>query len=62
MQMVRMLIQLPPHLKSKLDVQRKHGTTASGFIRHLPEREFTQTRVKKGTEQWHDQDEKIEGY
>jgi hypothetical protein len=34
------LIQLPQPLKAKLDAQRKHGTTASGFIRHLLEQHF----------------------
>jgi mannitol/fructose-specific phosphotransferase system IIA component len=40
MKMVRLLIQLPPALKAKLDALRAHGTTASGFIRALVEREL----------------------
>jgi hypothetical protein len=40
MKMVRMLIQVPVPLKAKLDALRKQGTTASGFIRNLVEREF----------------------
>jgi hypothetical protein len=42
MKMVRIPIQLPLHLKKRLDAQRKQGTTASGFIRNLVEREFHQ--------------------
>ncbi len=38
--MIRVLIQLPQPLKAKLDALRKQGTTASGFIRSLVEREF----------------------
>ena len=41
MKMERLLIQLPSHLKAKLDAKRKQGTTASGFIRHVLEREFS---------------------
>ncbi|MEO7862073.1 MAG: hypothetical protein ABIU05_16910 [Nitrospirales bacterium] len=37
---VRLLIQLPVRLKSKLDAARKEGTTASGLIRHLLEQHF----------------------
>ena len=40
MKMQRMNIQLPVSLKSKLDAQRKLGTTASGLIRHLLEQYF----------------------
>lgn len=40
MKMVRVLIQVPQSLKAKLDGLREHGTTASGFIRYLIEREF----------------------
>jgi hypothetical protein len=40
MKMVRMLINVPVPLKAKLDALRKQGTTASGFIRNLVEREF----------------------
>ena len=49
MQMQRLNIQLPRPLKAKLDALRQHGTTASGFIRSLVEREFQQrTTAKKG--------------
>jgi hypothetical protein len=40
MQMVRLMIQVPRPLKAKLDALRAQGTTASGFIRNLVEREF----------------------
>ena len=38
--MIRMLIQVPKPLKAKLDAERRHGTTASGLIRHLLEQHF----------------------
>ena len=44
MKMVRMLIQIPPPLKARLDALRKQGTTASGYIRALLERELTPLR------------------
>lgn len=40
MKMIRMLIQVPITLKSKLDAERRQGTTASGLIRHLLEQHF----------------------
>lgn len=40
MKMVRILVNLPKSLKAKLDAQRRHGTTASGLIRHLLEQHF----------------------
>ena len=40
MKMERIVIQLPTHLKAKLDAKRKQGTTASGLIRHLLELHF----------------------
>jgi len=47
--MERVMIQLPKGIKAKLDALREHGTTASGFIRSLIEREFRQpTTAKKG--------------
>ncbi|GKS58179.1 hypothetical protein YTPLAS18_17060 [Nitrospira sp.] len=46
MRMVRMLIQVPAPIKAKLDGLRRQGTTASGFIRNLLERELATT--KKG--------------
>ena len=49
MQMQRLNIQLPRSLKAKLDALRQQGTTSSGFIRSLVEREFRQaTTAKKG--------------
>jgi predicted DNA-binding protein len=42
--MVRIMIQLPRPLKAKLDALRKQGTTASGYIRALLERELTPVR------------------
>jgi mannitol/fructose-specific phosphotransferase system IIA component len=47
MKMQRLNIQLPANLKTKLDALRKQGTTASGYIRALLEREFTHS-TKKG--------------
>ena len=44
--MRRLNIQLPRELKAKLDALRAHGTTASGFIRHVLERELTRGFVK----------------
>ncbi|HRB16753.1 MAG TPA: hypothetical protein PK224_13240 [Nitrospira sp.] len=40
MAMVKLLIQIPQAIKAKLDALRKQGTTSSGFIRSLLEREF----------------------
>ncbi len=40
MKMKRMLIQVPKRLKSKLDAERKRGTSAAGLIRHLLEEYF----------------------
>jgi metal-responsive CopG/Arc/MetJ family transcriptional regulator len=47
MKMTRMMIQLPGNLKAKLDALREQGTTASGYIRALLERELAQP-TKKG--------------
>lgn len=38
--LVRIVIQLPPELKSRLDELKQQGYTASGFIRAVLEREF----------------------
>ncbi len=38
MRMERVIIQLPPVLKRKLDALRSQGYTAAGFIRSLLER------------------------
>jgi hypothetical protein len=40
MKMICMLIQVPTSLKSKLEDERRHGTTTSGLIRHLLEQHF----------------------
>jgi hypothetical protein len=40
MQMVRIVIQVPQPLKTKLDAERQRGTSAAGLIRHLLERHF----------------------
>lgn len=47
MKMERVMIQLPSSIKSKLDTLRAKGTTASGFIRGLIEREFKATEKQK---------------
>jgi hypothetical protein len=39
--MERIKIQIPAHLKAKLDALRAQGTTASGFIRNLLEQHFS---------------------
>ena len=45
MKMVRLLIQVPELIKTKLDSLREQGTTASGFIRHLLEEHFKQAQA-----------------
>ena len=40
MRMERIIIQLTPVLKRKLDALRARGYTASGYIRSLLQREF----------------------
>jgi metal-responsive CopG/Arc/MetJ family transcriptional regulator len=40
MEMVKLLISVPKGMKAKLDALRKEGTSASGFIRNLLEKEF----------------------
>ncbi|MHC9062216.1 hypothetical protein ACYX34_05940 [Nitrospira sp. CMX1] len=42
-----MNISIPLSLKAKLDALRTKGTTASGFIRGLIEREFKATEKQK---------------
>jgi mannitol/fructose-specific phosphotransferase system IIA component len=44
MKMIRVLIQLPRPVKAKLDALRKQGTTASGYIQALLERELAPVR------------------
>jgi hypothetical protein len=50
MKMVRLLIQVPVPIKTKLDALRARGTTTSGLIRHLLEAHFTthMAAAKKG--------------
>jgi predicted DNA-binding protein len=48
MKMERVIIQLPPELKARLDALRRKGYTASGYIRSLLERELTTLVAKKG--------------
>lgn len=48
MQMQRLKIQLPHHLKAKLDALRKQGMTASGFIRNLVEQHFATAKLNGG--------------
>jgi len=45
--MTKVLIHIPVSLKKKLDALKAQGYTASGFIRALLEREFSQTKVKQ---------------
>ncbi len=53
MKMVRMLIQVPEHLKRKLDALRSQGYTAAGYIRTLLERELNQNPMaRKRDEAW----------
>lgn len=40
MAMVKVLISVPQRIKTQLDALRKEGTSASGFIRNLLEKEF----------------------
>ena len=40
MAMVKVLISVPKGVKAQLDALRKEGTSASGFIRNLLEKEF----------------------
>ena len=40
MPMVKLLISVPKGMKLKLVALRKEGTSASGFIRNLLEKEF----------------------
>lgn len=42
MKLIRMNISVPASLKTKLDALRANGTTASGFIRAVLERELNQ--------------------
>jgi hypothetical protein len=42
--MERINVQLPATLKAKRDALRQQGTTASGFVRSLIERQFQKGR------------------
>lgn len=44
MKMIRMVIQVPEPIKTKLDRLRQQGMTASGYIRALLARELTSAR------------------
>ena len=49
MKMIRLVIQLPPALKAKVDALREQGITASGFIRNLLTKNFNQPQAgRKG--------------
>ena len=48
MKLVRMNISVPSDIKTKLDALRAQGITASGFIRHLLEREFYRRARPRG--------------
>lgn len=47
MKMTRLLIQIPAPIKAKLDALRAQGTTASGYIHALLERELAGTPALK---------------
>ena len=47
MKLIRMNISIPAGLKAKLDALRTKGTTASGFIRSVVERELNKPCVTK---------------
>lgn len=40
MKMKRLIVQVPTQLKTRLDAERKRGTSAAGLIRHLLEQHF----------------------
>jgi metal-responsive CopG/Arc/MetJ family transcriptional regulator len=44
--LVRIVIQLPIHLKTQLDNLKQQGYTTSGFIRAMLEREFAKREEK----------------
>ncbi len=45
----RLLIEIPPHLRQKLDILRTQGYTISGFIRALLERELAHIKLDEPT-------------
>ena len=42
MKLVRILVSVPESMKKRLDALRSEGYTASGYIRHVLEREFNE--------------------
>lgn len=42
MKMERVMVQFPKEIKAKLDGLRRQGTSISGFIRSIVERELNQ--------------------
>ncbi|HSL04731.1 MAG TPA: hypothetical protein VK901_14485 [Nitrospiraceae bacterium] len=49
MAMVKLLIQIPRAMKTKLDGERKRGTSAAGLIRPLLEQHFKGKKAAKLT-------------
>ena len=47
--MVRMLVQVPEHVKRRLDALRAQGYTTSGYIRHLLEKDFVARKTEEKT-------------
>lgn len=47
MKMIRLNVQIPAPLKAKLDELRRQGTTTSGYIRNLLERELGSSKPTK---------------
>jgi metal-responsive CopG/Arc/MetJ family transcriptional regulator len=47
--LVRIVIQLPVHLKTQLDSLKQQGYTTSGFIRAMLEREFAKMEENPAT-------------
>jgi len=46
MRMTRILIQVPMHLKKKLDALRGQGYSVAGYVRAVLERELSKTTTK----------------
>ncbi len=51
--LVRIVIQLPQDLKTKLDTLKRQGYTASGYIRAMLERELSKSDDEKTEEVAH---------
>ena len=47
MKMERVMVQPPKGFKIKLDGLRRHGTSISGFIRSVVERELTHASTRR---------------